>query len=90
MILKRYKCLWNDKGCNKSKYVQIKNLKTNFYTDYIEKELIKKKRKNKYKKIKTYFCENCKCVYNNPWFDENTSKKFIHLSMVNITKVGNI
>ena len=76
MILKRYKCLWNDKDCNKSKYVRIKNFKTNFYTDYIEKELVKEKKiKKKYEKIKTYLCTNCRCVYNNPWFDENTSKK---------------
>ena len=76
MILKNYKCIWHDKDCSSSKYIKIRNNKKNFYTDYIENELLSSSKEKKiYKKIKTYFCKNCKCVYNIPWFDNATSRK---------------
>ena len=76
MIIKNYNCVWKDKGCLKSKYIEINNKKNNFYTDYIENELINTvSKKKQYKKIKTYFCKNCKCTYNMPWFDSITSRQ---------------
>ena len=38
-------------------------------------------------KIKSYKCDNCKIIQNNPWFSEEISKKFIMRCMVNTIKL---
>tara|TARA_Y100000992_G_scaffold289971_1_gene245033 strand:+ start:1495 stop:2505 length:1011 start_codon:yes stop_codon:yes gene_type:complete len=70
--LKKYNnCIY----CNSKKIKKLKNqiFIDNFYLKAIRDDL--KITTKFFKKMKVYECENCKIIQNNPWFNENISRR---------------
>ena len=61
--------------CNSKKLIKEKKQKnvSNFYIDAIKADL--NLNQNDFKKIIIYRCNKCKILQNNPWFNENISRK---------------
>lgn len=72
MLLEHYKnCIFC--GSKKFKKINDQTSKNNFYTHAIIEDL---NLTNQFlKKIKTYQCQNCYILQNNPWFSEGISRK---------------
>ena len=71
-LLKNYEnCVFCKSKIGKKKNYQI--FEQNFYIDAIISDLDPQKKN--INKIKSYKCDNCKIIQNNPWFSEEISKK---------------